>query len=99
MRLTKNKKKKKKRNLVLIKNVTYQRETVSERPIRQPLRGYCTSYPKLPCCVFYLRIVDTFLKNNNAPYSKRSKEPQNGFEILVGQTVFKAGVQPRNFTK
>ena len=27
----------KKRNLVLINNDTYQRETVSERPIRQPL--------------------------------------------------------------
>ena len=29
----------KKRNLVLINNDTYQRETLSERPIRQPLRG------------------------------------------------------------
>ena len=28
----------KKRNLVLINNDTYQRETVSERPIRPPLR-------------------------------------------------------------
>ena len=28
---------KKKRNLVLITNVTYQRDTLSERPIRQPL--------------------------------------------------------------
>ena len=27
----------KKRNLVLINNATYQRETVSERPIRRPL--------------------------------------------------------------
>ena len=27
----------KKRNLVVINNDTYQRETVSERPIRQPL--------------------------------------------------------------
>ena len=27
----------KKRNLVLINNATYQRETLSERPIRQPL--------------------------------------------------------------
>ena len=30
---------KKKRNLVLINNATYQRETLSERPIRQPLRN------------------------------------------------------------
>ena len=29
---------KKNRNLVLINNDTYQRETLSERPIRQPLR-------------------------------------------------------------
>ena len=29
----------KKRNLVLINNATYQRETLSERPIRQPLTG------------------------------------------------------------
>ena len=29
----------KKRNLVLINNATYQRETLSERPIRQPLRS------------------------------------------------------------
>ena len=28
---------KKKRNLVLIDNATYQRETLSKRPIRQPL--------------------------------------------------------------
>ena len=27
----------KKQNLVLINNATYQRETLSERPIRQPL--------------------------------------------------------------
>ena len=29
----------KKRNLVLINNATYQRETLSERPIRQPLNS------------------------------------------------------------
>ena len=29
----------KKRNIELINNATYQRETLSERPIRQPLRG------------------------------------------------------------
>ena len=28
----------KKRNLVLINNATYQRETLSEQPIRQPLK-------------------------------------------------------------
>ena len=29
----------KKQNLVLLNNATYQRETLSERPIRQPLSG------------------------------------------------------------
>ena len=33
----------KKGNLVLINNATYQRETLSERPIRQPLRKMPTS--------------------------------------------------------
>ena len=37
MRLTIAYSKIKKRNLVLINNVTHQRETLSERPIRQPL--------------------------------------------------------------
>ena len=38
MRLTIAYSKIKKRNLVLINNATYQRETLSERPIRQPLK-------------------------------------------------------------
>ena len=38
MRLTIAYSKIKKRNLLLINNATYQRETLSERPIRQPLR-------------------------------------------------------------
>ena len=38
MRLTIAYSKIKKRNLVLINNDTYQRETLSEWPIRQPLR-------------------------------------------------------------
>ena len=48
MRLTIAYSKIKKRNLVLINNDTYQRETLSERPIRQPLNNitapwkYCT---------------------------------------------------------
>ena len=38
MRLTIAYSKIKKRNLVLINNATYQRETLSEQPIRQPLK-------------------------------------------------------------
>ena len=41
MRLTIAYSKIKKRNLVLINNATYQRETLSERPIRQPLLSQC----------------------------------------------------------
>ena len=33
----------KKRNLVLINNDTYQRETLSERPIQQPLKRHWTT--------------------------------------------------------
>ena len=40
MRLTIAYSKIKKRNLVLINNDTYQRETLSERPIRQPLTQF-----------------------------------------------------------
>ena len=42
MRLTIAYSKLKKRNLVLINNATYQRETLSERPIRQPLKHILT---------------------------------------------------------
>ena len=40
MRLTIAYSKIKKRNLVLINNATYRRETISARPIRQPLKIY-----------------------------------------------------------
>ena len=44
MRLTIAYSKIKKRNLVLINNDTHQRETVSERPIRPPLRCFLVKY-------------------------------------------------------
>ena len=44
MRLTIAYSKIKKRNLVLINNDTYQRETLSERPIRQPLRRMASAH-------------------------------------------------------
>ena len=28
------------------------------------IKGYCTSYPKLACFVLYLKIINTFLKND-----------------------------------
>ena len=49
MRLTIAYSKIKKRNLVSINNDTYQRETLSERPIRQPLNfSEYTSHIKKP---------------------------------------------------
>ena len=38
------------------------------------LREYCTPNQKLACFVLYLKIINTFLKNDNASYSKLSKE-------------------------
>ena len=32
--------------------------------VQCPFKGYCTSYPKLACYVLYLKIINTFLKNN-----------------------------------
>ena len=46
MRLTIAYSKIKKRNLVLINNATYQRETLSEQPIRQPLNVTIQNYHK-----------------------------------------------------
>ena len=48
MRLTIAYSKIKKRNLVLINNDTHQRETVSERPIRPPLKTLCVQ-PRMYC--------------------------------------------------
>ena len=50
MRLTIAYSKIKKRNLMLINNATYQRETLSERPIRQPL---ISSRPMVEADVLY----------------------------------------------
>ena len=47
MRLTIAYSKIKKRNLVLINNDTYQRETLSEWPIRQPLSKHVEPFSKL----------------------------------------------------
>ena len=46
MRLTVAHSKIKKRNLVLINSDTYQRETLSERPIRHPLNTYLHKVPR-----------------------------------------------------
>ena len=42
-------------------NDTYQRETLSEQPIRQPLRMNCTSNQIWAWCVHYLKIIYTFI--------------------------------------
>ena len=53
------------------------------------LKGYCTPNQKLACFVLYLKIINNSLKIIYAPCRKLSKEPKNGFEILVCQAVFK----------
>ena len=40
------------------------------------VKGYCIPTPKLACFVLFLKIINTFLKNNIASYSKLSKETQ-----------------------
>ena len=66
MRLTIAYSKVKKRNLVLINNDTYQRETSSERPIRQPLNkldiqvNFSNVLKMTPGDLFGLFDVDTF---------------------------------------
>ena len=39
--------------------------------------------------MLYLKIITTFLKNNNGSYSELSKELKNGIEILVGLAVLR----------
>ena len=55
-------------------------------------RGCYTPNQKLACFVLYVKIINTFLKNN-ASGSKLSKELKNGIEILVGQAVFKLWIK------
>ena len=45
------------------------------------LRGYCTPNQKLAYLVLYLKIINTFLKNTHATYSKLSKELKNSIKI------------------
>ena len=58
----------KRRNQVLINNDTYQRKTLPERPIRQPLRAarprtpFQGEYPR--GYMLYLKIINNFMKNN-----------------------------------
>ena len=56
------------------------------------IKGYSTSYPKLVCFVLYLKIINTFLKNN-AYYSKLFKVLKNCMKILVGQAISKLWIK------
>ena len=51
--------------------------------------GYCTSYQKLACFVLSLKIINNFLKINDASDKILFKELKNGIEILAGQALFK----------
>ena len=56
------------------------------------LRGYCISNQKFACFVLYLKIINTFMKNNIS-YSKFSKKLKNGIEIWVGPAVLKLWIK------
>ena len=47
------------------------------------LRGYCTPNLKLECFVWYLKIVNTFLKNDVCILKQIVQATQNGIDILV----------------
>ena len=65
----------KKRNLVLINNATYQRETLSERPIRQPLTCLTTSYFSVLYQIqIYSLIILLMVKYIFMIYTKGSKK-------------------------
>ena len=61
MRLTIAYSKIKMRNLVLINNDTYQRETLSERPIRQPLTDNICTHTQHACYITSTMEVKSFL--------------------------------------
>ena len=49
------------------------------------------------CFVLYLKIINIFLKNNNAYYSKLSKELKNSIKIKVDQAVLELLIQNEHF--
>ena len=67
-------KKKKKRNLMLINNDTYQRETVSERPIRQPLK--------------FETVFSSDKKCGKLTVSCIPEQQRYGFSVIFNRTFF-----------
>ena len=43
--------------------------------------------------MFYLKIINTMLKNDYVSYSKLSKELKNDIDILVGQAIFQLWIK------
>ena len=87
----------KKQNLVLINNDTHQRETVSERPIRPPLRtvrtngqnmlnGHQTSCHKDKCCTFFAQLnVGFYTVCVQCPRKKETQvQVQNSWTRFIG---------------
>ena len=61
---------------MLIYNATYQRETLSERPIRQPLIQICIGYVKM-CCLVKLVLK---IKEYSIKFLHR---PKNGYKKFL----------------
>ena len=74
----------KKRNLVLINNATYQRETLSERPIRQPLNILDTLHSALEHHTNFLhqRNSECQLDLTSAVPSSKEQRKLNPVDIL-----------------
>ena len=90
MRLTIAYSKMKKRNLVLINNATYQRETLSEQPIRPPLNHWSFEYQGNKECQFRNFVIlptgsqslATFLFNKQTDKQTKSKTKQIPDQML-----------------
>ena len=60
------------------------------------IRRNCTSNQNWACFLHNLKIVNTVLKNNTAPWSKLSEKLQRNIKILVGQTVLELLIKTRS---
>ena len=51
------------------------------------LKGVMHPNQKLACFVCYLKIINTFLKNNICIWKQIAQGTQNGIEILIGEVM------------
>ena len=106
MRLTIAYSKFKKRNLVLINNVTHQRETLSERPIRLPLRAWMTVVKLLSifsCKILYLshklQLVEQHLTHCSSAKINTHEDPTPTTAVATTQACAEEYIATNQQTK